>query len=134
MSARPHTDLRLSRIGQIAVPVCDLERSIEFYRDKLGVRFLFQAPPGLAFFDCDGTRLMLSVPEPGNSEPGRPASVIYFKVDDVHGAYESLTQRGVEFISEPHLVARMPGHELWMAFFRDPDDTTLALMSEVETQ
>ena len=118
----------LSEIGQIAVPVTDLERSIRFYRDNLGMRFLFQAPPGLAFFDLNGIRLMLDGPakaQAGNS------SVIYYKVDDLQSAFETLSKRNVQFETEPHLIAKMPDHDLWMAFLRDPDNNLIALMCEI---
>ncbi len=116
-------------IGQIAVRVQNLERAVAFYRDTLGMRFLFQAPPGLAFFDCGGIRLMLSRPE--KSESDHPASVIYYKVDDIQQAREALVARGVPFESEPHLIARLPDHDLWMGFFRDSEDNLLGVMSEV---
>lgn len=118
----------LSQIGQIAVPVTDIERSIPFYRDTLGMRFLFQAPPGLAFFELSGVRLMLDGPakaQAGNS------SVIYYRVSDLQTAFATLSKRGVQFEAKPHLIAKMPDHDLWMAFFRDPDKNLLALMSEV---
>ena len=123
-------DFELSQIGQIAVPVTDIERAVAFYRDSLGMRFLFQAPPGLAFFDCAGVRLMLDAPAKTQSE-GR-SSVIYFKVRDLDTAFATLSARGVPFEAKPHLVAKLPDHELWMAFFRDPDRNLLALMSEVD--
>jgi methylmalonyl-CoA/ethylmalonyl-CoA epimerase len=122
--------LQLSVIGQIAVPVTDLERAVTFYRDTLGMKFLFQVP-NLAFFDCAGIRLMLDIPEDGSG--GRGSSVIYFKVDDIEGAYESLVSQGVTCEGTPHLIAKMPDHDLWMAFFRDPDENLLALMSEVHS-
>ncbi len=120
---------QLSTIGQIAMTVKDLARAIEFYRDQLGMRFLFQAPPALAFFDCGGVRLMLDLPE--DKEFDHPGSVLYFKVDDIDRAYADLRARGVTFRREPHLIAKMPDHELWMAFFDDTEGNTLALMSEV---
>lgn len=120
--------LQLSVIGQIAVPVTDLDRAVTFYRDTLGMKYLFQVP-NLAFFDCAGVRLMLDIPQDGSGERG--SSVIYFKVDGIHDAYESLLSQGVACEGTPHLIAQMPDHELWMAFFRDPDDNLLALMSEV---
>jgi methylmalonyl-CoA/ethylmalonyl-CoA epimerase len=119
----------LNQIGQIAVPVRDIEGAITFYRDVLGMRFLFQAPPGLAFFDCAGVRLMLD--EPAGSQAEKHSSIIYYAVPDLRLAHEALSARGVAFEADPHLVARMPDHELLMAFFRDPDDNLLALMSEV---
>jgi catechol 2,3-dioxygenase-like lactoylglutathione lyase family enzyme len=117
----------LSRIRQIALVVHDLPAAIEFYRDRLGMRFLFQAPPGLAFFDCDGIWLMLSTPE---KEFDRPGSVIYFEVPDIDASYATLRDRGVAFIDPPHLIADMGKYELWMAFFRDLDGNPLALRTE----
>lgn len=130
MSETRAQSLVLDRIGQIAVPVTDVERAIVFYRDTLGMRFLFQAPPGLAFFDLSGVRLMLDGParaRAGNS------SVIYYRVEDLEAAFTALSERGVRFEAEPHLIAKMPDHELWMAFLRDPDENLLALMSEVRS-
>ncbi|MFY9802265.1 MAG: VOC family protein [Candidatus Acidiferrales bacterium] len=124
----PQVPLQLGVIGQIAVPVTNLERAVPFYRDTLGLKFLFQVP-NLAFFDCAGVRLMLDVPQDGSGERG--SSVIYFKVDDINNAHETLVARGAVFVEKPHLIAKMPDHDLWMAFFRDPDDNLLALMSEV---
>lgn len=121
----------LTQIGQIAVPVSDIDRAVAFYRDTLGMRFLFQAPPGLGFFDCAGVRLMLDAPAKAEAE--NCSSVIYYKVPDLHSAFESLSARGVLFESEPHLIAKLHDHELWMAFFRDPDRNLLALMSEVRS-
>jgi len=119
-------NLSLSRIGQIGVTVKDAALSVPFYRDVLGLKFLFQFP-GLAFFDCAGVRLMLS----STAEPETYSSVIYFQVDDIQEAHRTLLARGVPFDREPHLVAKMPDHELWMAFFRDPDRNLLGIMSEV---
>ncbi|MCC7495683.1 MAG: VOC family protein [Fimbriimonadaceae bacterium] len=119
----------ISRIGQIAVPVYDLDRAVVFYRDVLGLRFLFQAPPGLAFFDCGGVRLMLSRPEgPGE---GHAASTVYYLVADLPAAWAAVTERGAAAVSEPHLIARMPDHDLWMAFLNDSEGNLLGLMSEV---
>ena len=117
----------LSTIGQIAITVTDVDRALAFYRDTLGMRFLFQVP-NMAFFDCDGVRLMISASE----NPGETySSVVYFKVPDIHQAFRTLAARGATSEREPHLIARMPDHDLWMAFFRDPDRNLLALMSEV---
>jgi len=123
------TDFGLDQIGQIAVPVDDIDRAVAFYRDTLGLRFLFQAPPGLGFFDCGGVRLMLDAP--AKLQAANHSSIIYYKVPDLDRAFETLSSRGVVFETEPHLIAKLPDHELWMAFFRDPDDNLLALMSEV---
>ena len=121
--------LSLGQIGQIAVPVGDIDRAIEFYRDVLGMRFLFKAPPGLGFFDCAGVRLMLDAPAKAQGRAG--SSIIYYKVPDIMAAFETLTSRGVHVEAKPHLIAKLPDHDLWMAFFRDPDENLLALMSEV---
>ena len=118
----------LSRIGQISMTARDLDRAITFYRDTLGLRFLFRAPPQLAFFDCDGVRLLLDVPE--DKEFDHPGSILYFTVDDIAGMHQVLVSRGVTFRREPHLIARLPDREIWMAFFDDTEGNTLALMSE----
>ena len=118
----------LDRIGQISIAVHDLDRAVAFYRDTLEMRFLFQAPPGMAFFDCGGVRLMLTLPE-GGGDHG--TSNIYYRVDDIKATAAALTERGVELERAPELVAKLPDHDLWMAFFRDPDGNLLALMSEV---
>ncbi|HWZ32198.1 MAG TPA: VOC family protein [Bryobacteraceae bacterium] len=124
----PAPQFGLSTIGQIAVTVKDIGRAVEFYRDQLGMRFLFQAP-GMAFFDCGGVRLLLGLPE-ANQETFR--SIIYFKVEDIQAATDTLKSRGVVFERDPHLVARMPDHDLWLAVFRDPDQNPLELMCEVK--
>jgi len=117
----------LSTIGQIAITISQLDQAVAFYRDKLGMKLLFQVP-NLAFFDCSGIRLTLS----GAETPGETySSVLYFKVGDIQQARQALMERGVSFEREPEMIARMPDHDLWMAFFRDPDRNLLALMSEV---
>ena len=120
----------LAQIGQIAMPVRDVEKAIAFYRDVLGMRFLFQAPPGLGFFDCAGVRLMLD--GPAGAKAGEPRlGPLLQGAGPARAAFATLTGRGVVFEGKPHLIAKMPDHELWMAFFRDPDGNLLALMSEV---
>ena len=119
--------LGLNAIGQISMNAHDIARATGFYRDKLGMRLLFEVPK-MAFFDCAGVRLMLSLPE--NGEFDHPGSVLYFRVDDIDQAYAQLKERGVTFQGKPHLIARMPDHELWMTFFRDSEGNTLALMAE----
>ena len=118
----------LSRIGQISINVHDVERAIAFYRDTLGLRFLFQAPK-MAFFDCGGIRLYLAIAE--KPEFDHPSSILYFKVDDIQATSSALASKGVEFETEAHRVAPMADHDLWMAFFRDSEENMLALMSEV---
>src|SRR5688572_23236104 len=123
------TALGLSQIGQIFINVKDVERAVKFYRDTLGIKFLFQAPPNLAFFDCGGVRLMMGIAD--KPEFNHPASIIYYKVADIQAAHQTLESQGVDFISEPHLVAKMPDYDLWLADFRDSEQNVLVLMSEV---
>lgn len=125
----PTAPSSLRRVGQIAIVVQDLDRAVRFYRDTLGLPFLFQAPPNLAFFDCGGVRLMLTLPE--GPEAGRGTSIVYYVVDDIQAAYGTLRARGVDFLSPPGLLARMPDHDLWMAAYRDSEGNVLELMSEV---
>ena len=120
------SEQRLGKIGQIAINVADLKAAVSFYRDTLGLNFLFQYP-GLAFFNCNGVRLLLD--ELAGWQ--HPSSIIYYQVDDIQDTYQALFQKGVKFKEKPHLVARMPDHELWMAFFEDPSSNILALMSEI---
>src|ERR1700720_986867 len=119
----------ISRVGQIAINAHDVDRAAAFYQDALGLKLLFKAPPGLAFFDCGGVRLMLDRAE--KPEFDHPSSVLYFSVPDIQAAYGTLKESGVRFEDEPHLIARMPAHDLWMTFFRDSEGNLLALMSEV---
>jgi methylmalonyl-CoA/ethylmalonyl-CoA epimerase len=119
--------VRLAGVGQIAVTVRDLPRATAFYREVLEMRYLFETPDA-AFFDCGGVRLMLSKPE--RAEFDHPASILYYRVAEIREAHAALAGRGVAFEREPHLIARMPDHELWMAFFRDSEGNLLALMEE----
>jgi len=120
----------LSTIMQIAINVHDVDRALNFYQDKLGMKLLFKAPPNLAFFDCDGVRLMLSPPP--KPEFDHPSSIIYFKVADIQQATATLTERGVVFDEQPTFVASMGTYDLWLAAFRDSENNLLALMSEVQ--
>ena len=120
----------LSEIRQLAVNAHDIDRAVEFYRDKLGMKHLFSVPPKMAFFDCNGIMLMLSLPE--TEEFDHPSSVIYFAVEDIHKATKLLTERGVEFREQPTFVADMGTSELWMSFFTDSEGNMLALRSEVQ--
>jgi methylmalonyl-CoA/ethylmalonyl-CoA epimerase len=119
--------LGLGPIGQIGMTVTNLDRSVEFYRDVLGLKFLFRVP-NLAFFDCAGVRLMLGLPE-ANGESFHP--ILYFRVEDIERAAEQLAARGITFETPPTLVAKMEKHDLWLAAFRDPDRNVIELMSEV---
>src|SRR5438046_8940321 len=117
----------LSAIGQIFIRARDLDRAIRFYRDTLGMPFLFQAPPQMAFFQCGGTSVMLGVPE--TPELDHPASTIYYLVPDIALAHAALRDRGVDFIVEPHLLHRPADYDLWLAGFRDSESNMLALVS-----
>jgi methylmalonyl-CoA/ethylmalonyl-CoA epimerase len=118
----------ISAIGQIAINVHDTNRAIEFYRDTLGLRLLFTAGH-LAFFDCGGVRMMLTPPE--RPEFDHPASILYFRVPDIQAAHARLVERNTKIEGEPHIVARMPDHDLWLAEFRDSEGNIMALMSEM---
>ena len=123
------SEFGLSAIEQIAITVHDLDRAVEFYRDKLGMKHLFSVPPTLAFFDCNGIRLMLSLP--AKPEFDHPSSIIYFKVADIQLAYATLSERGVQFEEAPIFVADMVTYDLWLASFRDSENNLLALMGHV---
>ena len=121
------TQIALNSIGQIAILVKDVARATDFYRDKLGMKHLFSTG-NLAFFDCGGVRIMLDKPE--KAEAG--TSIIYFRVSRISEAHEEMKSRGVEFVDQPHLIAKLPDHDLWMTFFRDSEGNLLGLMSEVQ--
>jgi predicted enzyme related to lactoylglutathione lyase len=118
----------LSRIGQIAINAHDVDRATAFYRDVLALQHLFHAGQ-LSFFDCGGVRLMLNKPE--KPEFDHPTSILYFQVSNIQAGYQRLKSAGAKFEDEPHLIARMPTHDLWMTHFRDTEGNLLALMSEV---
>ena len=118
----------ISRLGQIAINVHDLDRATAFYRDTLGLPLLFTTG-AMVFFDCSGVRLMLSRPE--KPEFDHPSSVLYFTVPDIASAHRQMLRSGVHFVDAPHLIAKMPTHDLWMIFFRDPEQNLLALMCEM---
>jgi len=121
--------VRLSEIGQLAIPVKDVARATAFYRDALGLRLLFEVPGPMSFFDAGGVRLMLSLPSA--AEFDHPSSILYFRVSDIAEAHRQLEGRGVVFVRPPHRVAELGTHELWLAFFEDGEGSTHALMSEV---
>jgi methylmalonyl-CoA/ethylmalonyl-CoA epimerase len=120
---------QIQKVGQIGIPVKNIERAIEFYQDKLGLTLLFHTN-SLAFFECNGLRLMLSLPE--QEEFANASSVIYFQVNNLNGYYKDLLQKEVTFLDEPHVVGKMGNVEIWMAFFKDTEGNTHAIMSEVE--
>jgi methylmalonyl-CoA/ethylmalonyl-CoA epimerase len=128
-SVEDSSAVHLDSIGQIAITVSDLRRSRDFYRNILGMKFLFDAG-SMTFFQCGSVRLMLGISDKPVTGTG---ITLYFKVHDIQETHAILQDLGVPFIQKPHLVAKMPDHDLWMAFLKDPDDNTLALMSEVLT-
>lgn len=122
-------NISLTKIGQISVNVHNLDRATAFYKDTLGVKHLFSVPPKMAFFDCDGVRLMLAIPE--RPDLDHPSSILYFKVQEIEETHKVLEERGVHFETKPMLVAPMATHDLWLAEFRDSEDNVLALMCEI---
>jgi len=121
-------DLSDSTVAQLLIPVENLDRAIAFYRDTLGLRYLFSAPPQMSFFQSGSVRLLIGVPAP--DQPRNRGSQVYFQVPDIHAVFQTLSDRGVSFGVKPHVVHRTPTAELWLAEFQDPDGNQLALMSE----
>jgi predicted enzyme related to lactoylglutathione lyase len=122
----------ISLVGQVQIRAHDVERAAAFYENVLGLRLLFKASPGLVFFDCGGLRLMIDRPE--KPEFDHASSILYFVVPDIQAAYSAMKDNGVKFEDEPHMIARLPDHDLWMTFFRDSEANLLALMCEVRTE
>jgi methylmalonyl-CoA/ethylmalonyl-CoA epimerase len=122
-------NLANATIGQLMIPVGDFDRGVSFYKDVLGLPFLFSAPPQMAFFMCGAVRLLVGVLPAGQA--ANRGSAIYFKVPDIQGVFASLKAQGVNFRADPHLVHRTPTSELWLAEFSDPEGNQLALMSEI---
>jgi len=122
-------NLANATIAQLMIPVDDLDRGVSFYRDVLGIPFLFVAPPQMAFFMCGSVRLLVGVMPAG--QRAQRGSAVYFKVPDIQAAYSSLSAKGVAFVAAPHVVNRTPKSELWLAEFTDPDGNQLALMADV---
>jgi catechol 2,3-dioxygenase-like lactoylglutathione lyase family enzyme len=117
----------LGQIGQVLIPVADVEASAAWYRDVLGIRYLFGFP-GMAFLDADGVRLYLANP----SEEGFDGrATLYFRVPDINGAVAELEGRGVAFSGRPHMIFDDGRQQTWMCFSKDPDGNNIALMSEV---
>jgi len=120
--------ITLGHIEQVAIPVRDVARATAFYRDQLGMKLLFEVPPQLSFFDCDGIRLALSISSDPMYDP--PGSILYYRVPDIEAAHAELVERGVEILQGPHRVAVLGDFEIWMAFFEDTEGNTLAITSE----
>lgn len=122
-------NLQNSKVAQLLIPVENLEKGLSFYKDVLGLPFLFSAPPQMAFFNCGGIRLLVGVMPEG--EAAQRGATIYFQVSDIQGVHASLSDKGVSFRANPHMVHRTPESELWLAEFTDPDGNQLALMSDI---
>ena len=122
------TDAKLSEIRQIAVVVSNVDAALAFYRDILGLTFLFKAGPDLAFLDAGGVRIMLTTPQ-GHGSVGAN-SILYFKVSDIGTMHSALVARGARNERAPQLTAKMPDHELWIGFLRDPDGNLVGLLEE----
>jgi methylmalonyl-CoA/ethylmalonyl-CoA epimerase len=128
LSVEIDMNLANAKIGQLLIPVDDFDKGVAFYRDTLGIPFLFSAPPQMAFFNCGGVRLLVGVSEGQEAQRG---SAIYFTVDDIRAVHATLKAKDVTFRAEPHVVHRAPTYELWLAEFVDPYGNQLVLMSEV---
>jgi len=124
-----NSDVKLEKIGQIAIAITDLEKSVSFYKNTLDLELLFEVSPNLAFFNCGGTRLMMTTLQ--GEEKDHNTSVIYYKVSDIHQVTERLESRGVVFERKPQRAAKMEDHELWIGFLRDPDQNLIGIMAEL---
>ena len=124
-----NSNIEIEKIGQIAIAISDLKKSVPFYRDILGLELLFEVPSGLAFFNCGGTRLMLTTLQ--GKEEDHNTSAIYYKVSDIHKTTEQLQIKGVTFEREPKLAAKIDDHDLWIGFIRDPDNNLVGIMAEL---
>jgi methylmalonyl-CoA/ethylmalonyl-CoA epimerase len=119
--------VHLETIAQVALTVSDLSRAKAFYGETLGLKFLFDAGT-MGFFQCGSVWVMLGTAE----QPVTPAgTILYYKVGDLQGIHAALSEQAVPFLQPPHLVAKMPDHDLWMAFLKDPDGNILGLTSEL---
>jgi methylmalonyl-CoA/ethylmalonyl-CoA epimerase len=126
-AATTESNVQFDRIGQIAITVRDLPRARNFYQHTLGMKFLFDAG-SMSFFQCGDVRFVVGLSEEPVSIGG---TILYFKVEDILLTHARLEEQGVRFLQAPHLVAKMPDHDLWMAFLKDPDENVLGVMSEI---
>ncbi len=124
-------DISLSRIKQIAIPVDSIEKAKVFYRDTLGLKHLFDAPPALAFFDCGGIQLMLAGPEGQGKDGPNQHPVLFYDVSDIKATHAKIKASGAESLEEPHVIARMNGREIWIGAVSDGQGNVVSLMSDV---
>ena len=121
----------LSRIKQIALPVREITAATRFYRDTLGMRHLFDAPPGLSFFDCGGVQLMLAGPDAQGKDGEQQHAVLFYDVSNIKSVHGKIKSAGVKSLEEPHVIARMNGREIWISSFSDGQGNVVSLMSDV---
>lgn len=121
--------LDIQKLGQVALNVQDVERATAFYRDTLGLRHLFSAPPKMSFFELGEVRLLLGEPE--KPEDAHGSALLYYQVADINAAHAKLVAKSVDVVAAPHFVAKMPDHELWIAFYHDGEGNTFGLMCEM---
>jgi methylmalonyl-CoA/ethylmalonyl-CoA epimerase len=121
----------LSKIRQVALPVNDVAEATRFYRDTLGMRHLFDAPPGLSFFDCGGVQLMLAAPAAQGKDGGEQHAVLFYDVSDIKDVHGRIKSSGAKSIEEPRVIARMNGREIWVSSFNDGQGNVVSLMSDV---
>lgn len=124
-------NVALSRIRQIALPVRAIDEATRFYRDTLGMRHLFDAPPALSFFDCGGVQLMLAGPDAQGKDGDQQHAVLFYDVSDIKGTHRRIKSSGARSIEEPRVIARMNGREIWISSFSDGQGNVVSLMSDV---
>ncbi len=117
----------IDKIGQIAITVSNIEKSMLFYRDTIGLKYLFH-DNNVALFDLNGIRLMLGKNESDQKKPF--GMIIYFMVNEINSEFEKIKNKGVKTIREPHFTAKYNDKEIWLAFFKDMDENIFALMEE----
>ena len=120
--------INVTGLAQVAFSVRDLDRAVVFYRDVLGLTFLFNAPPQMAFLQCGQTRLMLSA-QPGGDAESHP--ILYYAVTDIQSAFEDLARKGASIKQQPHMIARLGSNDLWLGFTEDPDGHPVGIMAEM---
>ena len=121
----------LSRIRQIALPVRDIQEGKRFYRDTLGMRHLFDAPPALSFFDCGGVQLMLAGPEGQGKDGDQQHAVVFYDVTDIKATHARIESSGAKTLEKPRVIARMNGREIWVSSVSDGQGNVVSLMSDV---
>jgi methylmalonyl-CoA/ethylmalonyl-CoA epimerase len=121
----------LSRIRQIALPVRDISEATRFYRDTLGLRHLFDAPPALSFFDCGGVQLMLAGPEGQGKDGEQQHGVLFYDVSDIKATHSTIKSSGAKSLEDPRIITRMNGREIWISSLSDGQGNVVGLMSDV---